>query len=221
MKDQAPILKRIDGLLSEYEKLRQKAKYDDLSGGTLTDAERTNFDIRAVAAITSIALPNSPYVQQIYFDGKRVVHAQNLVGILQALKADIEAGYLYKINELIHADIFSDFLEMAEHLLREGYKDASAVLIGGVLEEHIRKLCIKSGVPIEIQKDGKTAFKKASTMNDDLKKNGIHGGIDHKNINAWLELRNKAAHGKYAEYTKDHVELMLSGISNFIAAYPA
>jgi len=32
---------------------------------------------------------------------------------------------------------------MAEHLLDEGNKAAAAVLIGGVLEEHLRKLATK------------------------------------------------------------------------------
>ena len=34
-------------------------------------------------------------------------------------------------------------LEMAEHLLAADYKDAAAVLGGGVLEEHLRQLCKK------------------------------------------------------------------------------
>ena len=39
----------------------------------------------------------------------------------------------------------NDFLDMAYHLLENDYKDASAVMIGSVLEEHLRQLCNKFG----------------------------------------------------------------------------
>ncbi len=62
-------------------------------------------------------------------------------------------------------------MEMATYLLSEGYKDPAAVLGGGVLEEGIRKLCLKAGVATV---DGKGQPKKASMMNDDLAKAGIY-----------------------------------------------
>ena len=55
--------------------------------------------------------------------------------------------------------------QMAEYLLGEGYKDPAAVLIGGVLEQYLRKQCEKSG--IEVNSDsGKP--RKADTLNSDL-----------------------------------------------------
>jgi len=32
----------------------------------------------------------------------------------------------------------------------------------------------------------------------------------------WLGIRNSAAHGKYSEYTKEEISLMLQGIRQFI-----
>jgi hypothetical protein len=40
---------------------------------------------------------------------------------------------------------------MAQHLLEQNYKDAAAVMVGGVLEEHLRQLCIAASVPVEEQ----------------------------------------------------------------------
>ena len=141
-----------------------------------------------------------------------------LFGILKALKADYEAGYLLSIQELIHGDVFSDFLEMAEHLNSEGYKDPSAVLAGGVLEEHLRKLCIKSKVSI-LKPDGSP--KKADSMNNDLAGATAITKLDQKNVTAWLGLRNDAAHGHFAKYNKDQVTLQISGIRDFITRNPA
>ena len=140
-----------------------------------------------------------------------------LVGIVQALKTAHESGYLYDIQELIHAEIFSDFLDMGDYLLKEGYKDPAAVIIGGVLEEHLRKLCLKNSIDIP-RNNGP---RKADAMNADLSKSKVYNLLDHKNITAWLDLRNKAAHGQYTEYTQDQVELALQGIRDFIARFPA
>lgn len=141
-----------------------------------------------------------------------------LYGILSAIKLEIEAGYIQSLSEIIHADLFNDFLEMAEHLLQSGYKDPAAVLIGGVLEEHLRKLCLKSGVAIQ---DAKGDGIKADKMNVDLYKAAIYTSLEQKNILAQLDLRNRAAHGKYSTYSKENVEAMLSTVRLFISQFAA
>ena len=142
---------------------------------------------------------------------------QFLMGILQALKADYEAGYLQSLEELVHADIFSDFLEMAGYLLSEGYKDPAAVLIGGVLEEHLRKLCDKNG----ISKDVNNRPRKADALNADLAGKNALSKLDQKNVTAWLDLRNKAAHGRYTEYSREQVELFHQSVLDFLTRNPA
>lgn len=136
-------------------------------------------------------------------------------GILQGAKDEIQNGGLIKIKKLVTADLFADFLEMADYLLGENYKDASAVMIGSVLEEHLRKLCDTNKISIINSKDGKP--KKADKLNGELAVQSVYGKLDLKNVTAWLDLRNKAAHGKYTEYNIDQVKNMLSGVTEFIA----
>jgi hypothetical protein len=138
-------------------------------------------------------------------------------GILRALKEDILGGFLQNLESLISANIFSDFLEMADYLLGEGYKDAAAVLIGGTLEGHLRQLCPKYSIDIEVLTSSGLKPKKADQMNADLSKASAYTKLDQKNVTAWLDLRNKAAHGEYNEYTKQQVELFLSSVRDFIA----
>jgi len=106
---------------------------------------------------------------------------------------------------------------MAEYLLTEGFKDPAAVMAGSVLEEHLRQLCIKNSIPIESIKDGKPIPKKADLINSQLASANIYNKLDQKSITSWLDLRNKAAHGQYSEYTKEQVVFMLQGITNFIS----
>jgi hypothetical protein len=138
--------------------------------------------------------------------------------MLRALRDDYASGYLQSVVELIHADVFADFLDMARYLLEHDYKDAAAVITGSVLEEHLRKLCGKNGMPVA-KADGSP--KKTDTLNSELAEAGIYSKLDQKSVTAWLDLCNKAAHGHYSEYTKDQVALMLQGVLDFASRYPA
>lgn len=145
-----------------------------------------------------------------------------LYGVIQALKEDVAAGHLSTLKELIHADLFSDFLETAEYFLEAGHKDPAAVMIGGVLEEHLRQLCLKHGLPTEsLNNKGVMKPKMGDALNNDIYSAGIYSKLEHKQILAWLDIRNKAAHAEYREYNTQQVTLFLQGIRDFIAKYPA
>jgi hypothetical protein len=127
-------------------------------------------------------------------------------------------GNLLSVVELVHADIFADFLEMADYLLQQGYKDPAAVVMGSVLEENLRKQCDKHGI-LTAQASGTP--KKADLLNSELAAAGAYSKLDQKSITSWLDLRNKAAHGKYSEYTNEQVVLTLHGVRDFVGRYPA
>lgn len=131
------------------------------------------------------------------------------VAILKALKLDIEAGNFFDQELLITADTFGDILEQAEHLLYEKYKDASAVLIGAVLESSLRKLCNKNGI----------SYSPKDTINplNNLLKDKAYNRIVHKQVIAWADLRNKAAHGEFGKYTSGQVSDMLKWVKDFVS----
>ena len=107
---------------------------------------------------------------------------------------------------------------MAEYLLAEDYKDAAAVMIGSVIEQHLRELAVNSAIEIaRVDGAGKVIFLKADSLNAELTKAGLYGKLDHKNVSAWLDLRNKAAHGNYDQYNAEQVRIMSFGVGEFIA----
>jgi len=204
------ILKQIDAALELWASHRVKARYDDLSD---LDDRSLHTEVSTVLAATldRLAPANSPYRESINHT------MANKIGALRALRRDYEAGYLVTVQNLVRADVFADFMGMAEHLLEQGFKDPSAVLIGGVLEEHLRVLC--DGRGISSQASGRP--KKADAMNSDLASAAIYSKLDQKNVTAWLDLRNKAAHGRYNEYTAEQVGTMLLGVQEFTARVAA
>ena len=62
---------------------------------------------------------------------------------------------------------------------------------------------------------------KADAVNAELVKANAYSKLDQKNVTAWLDLRNKAAHGHYTEYQKEQVALMIDAIRDFITRCPA
>lgn len=144
-----------------------------------------------------------------------------LGGVLQSLLSDMEEGYLDSVSELIHGEMFGDFLEMAQHLMDEGYKDAAAVIAGSVLEGHLRQLCQQAGVETDTEVNGVPKPKKAERMNADLAKVSVYAKTDQKNVTAWLDLRNKAAHEQYEEYEAGQVRLLISNVRDFFHRNPA
>jgi hypothetical protein len=142
--------------------------------------------------------------------------AERGIAILSAIRSEIAGGWLFTFKGLVASELFSDFLEMAEHLLDNGFKDPAAVMIGSVLEEHLRQLCLKHSITIEDEKDSRIIPRKADLLNADIAKANVYTKLDQKQITAWLDLRNKAAHGKYNDYTAEQVRQFLGGVTDFM-----
>jgi len=124
---------------------------------------------------------------------------------------------------MVHAEVFDDFLEMADYFMSEGrgYKDAAAVIAGGVLEGHLRKLAQKHNIATENRTPKGPKSKKADTLNANLASDGVYNKIQQKIITGWLGIRNDAAHANYDEYTNDQVASLIGDVREFISRFPA
>jgi len=220
----AIIEQQLQSICDELKVFEKQSKYDDLSD--LPENDRQALVTRAIAAIHRISGSDSAYAKEVDRLLKLLPHLhehiKSIIGVANALHADIKAGYIRTLVELVHSDIFGDFLEMAQHLCDSGYKDAAAVITGSTLESHIRGLCHKAGLPVDsVKPNGDVVPKKAESMNTDLASTGVYAKLDQKSITAWLDLRNMAAHGKYDEYKQEQVTIMVSGVRDFITRNPA
>lgn len=141
--------------------------------------------------------------------------------LLEELQCEFESRWLWTTRGIATAEIYADFLEMAEGLLDANFKDAAAVMIGGVLEEHLRRLCIKHGIPLTSDRNGKKAPKKSDTMNSELANAAAYDKLDQKWITTALDIRNKAAHGEYGKYDTAQVRsILLESTTNFLQRQP-
>ena len=143
-------------------------------------------------------------------------YAEQLQGILKALRLDVVDGYLRTVQQEAHAEVFADLLQMADHLVADRHHLPAAVIAGAALEAHLRALAERSGVSVS----WRNAPKRAGRLNDDLAKAGAYTKAEHKQIIAWQDLRNVAAHAD-GELAAAEVRLMAQGIRAFIDRHPA
>lgn len=212
-------LRQIDELLKVFELKRAFSKYPDLS--EIDMGELIALRTRIEACIERLVSGDNLYyinAQKIKNDNSVGSAVVMLSGILSALRDDIVAGYLTTVRELIHASLFDDFLDTASELLDKGYKAPAAVVAGTVLEEHMRKLALKSGIEIL---DGKAKPKKFEIVSVDLVKAGKFSEPQRKILAGYYAQRSEAAHGRYENVVETEVKRMIEGIRDFIVRYPA
>ena len=220
------VLAELDLLLKRFRHLQGRELWRAHTGEA--QALGAQFVTAALAAACRATGDGSQYVKQIEASINEVppswIHRAIPVvgGTLEALRQAVASGYLVTVRELVRAEVFRDFLDMAEYLLEEGYKDAAAVLIRGVLEGHLRELCARNGIDATYtDSQGKIHPNKVDTMNAHLKKAGAYSTTDQKNVTSWYGLGTDAAHGYYERYTPDQVKLMVQSVTDFIARHPA
>lgn len=205
------IVDAIDGILAEV-KRRDSAR------------ESVYLSLRQIrGAIERYTEPGSAYrrdsdamTTMLSRSGSYASALDHVTAILSAIRSDYAAGRMRSVLEVVHASLFADFLEQAEHLRATGYVVPAAVVAGSTLEAHLRQLGAKHAVsPTTPSGDPK----KASALNSELRAAGAYALNDDKQITAWLGVRNDAAHGK--PVADGVVQLMIAGVRDFISRVPA
>ena len=207
-------LKQVDDVVDKCEEVI------DRRTGPLSIYDEKRLTTLCRALVYRVAGSKSQYAEEISYLSGEIdrVRLLKIVGIVHALRDDLKAGYFQTAEELIHGEVFGDFLEMADHLLDQGYKDPAAVMAGGTLEAHLRQLCQKFGVDTEAADSrGNLRPKRADRMNSELVAASAYSKLDQKNVTAWLDLRNKASHGEYDKYDLGQVKLLNQGVRDFIS----
>jgi len=130
---------------------------------------------------------------------------------LEALRDDMSKRRLSSVRGLVVAEVFSDFLDMAAHLLSNGYKDAAASLVGAVLERGLRDIAMKTPFLF-----GAGTISHRSAI--DLRRRQSSIALQ-KNLNVSIATRNHADHGELDQYTIDEVKNMHTGVQAFLSQY--
>ncbi len=205
------ILKRFDDLLALAERVEKSRKMGASHSEVIDTALFRQWSTSAQSLIDRACGTDSPHATnfkslcadfQDYYYQFRDCH-----GVLVAAADDYRGGHLSKLRALIDAELCSDVLDQADVLFRANHKDPSCILAGIVLERALKELCRASSIP-----EGKL-----DKMNSELARAGAYNVGMQKQITAWADRRNNAAHGNWSAYSDADVRDMIDGVRRFIA----
>ena len=133
------------------------------------------------------------------------------LSVLLAALEDVEQGHLESLQNLVVAEVFSDFIDQAQHLLEHGYKNPAASLAGAVLENGLRSLAERNGIPVK-EKDN------LSALNNKIAAKNIYTTLRRRQVETWTEVRNAADHGRFDDFGESDVGDLIKGVHDFLAA---
>jgi hypothetical protein len=109
-------------------------------------------------------------------------------------------------------------LELWRYLNEPGKDERADGKYEAVLEKALHTLCDQQQPPVPL-KGPKGEFKSLAPLIDGLKKAGAFNEARSKQLRAWADLWNLAAHGEFTQFKRNDVEAMISGINNFLADF--
>jgi hypothetical protein len=205
---------RLHALMHDGRTLLSTSVYPTPGRGRVDYGRFHGWRSQAISALGSLIGTTAQYT--VEFDRRvkdyYISNVEAGLAILAALQSDISNGYLRTTANIISAEVFGDFLEMAQHLLDEGYKDPSASLTGAVLEDGLRRIARNNDITVNDGDD-------LSSLRDKCAGKKIFNNLVRQQITAWTTLRNSADHGKFSEYTAQQVASMISDVRSFLGSH--
>jgi hypothetical protein len=207
------ILVRVVGLIGIADRLMSQAQHSEF--GSWVSAEGcAGWRARSLAAINAIVGDDNIYYKEFEngVDNNNLDRVERGKGILSALRDDIASGHLSSFRDLLTAEVFAGFLEVADYLLENKYKDAAASVTGAVLENGLRALLAKR----EGQIGGRGNLQ---SLSQQVFQKKLVSGLEFKTLRAWIALRDHADHGEFGEYQLGDVKRMIDGVTDFLSRH--
>jgi hypothetical protein len=136
---------------------------------------------------------------------------QKMYGFLASAQEEWKKGLLRKIEHIVIAEAFDDFLDHANIYHKGNKKIESSVLASAVLEDTLKKIAQKNNV------DPKG--KSLEPLIDEFVKSGIITPVKAKRIKGFAAVRNHALHAEWDEFDIKDIGQLISGVRELIDNY--
>jgi hypothetical protein len=150
------------------------------------------------------------YNKKIFNDLAAVImRFSNQLNILESALGRFESS-LFDIKQFVQADLYDSETSVARDLHKKGFLRPAGVVIGVLLEKHLRQVCENHNVVIK-KKDPTIA-----ELNDGLKNADVIDVSVWRGIQRLGDLRNLCGHNKDREPTSDEVSELIDGVEKTI-----
>ena len=179
---------------------------------TLDFGQFTGWRTRAIVCLEDLFGKGHTYVESFeeytkYIGTKGSASAG--IQILAAVLTDIESGYIESLRKLIAAEVFTDFIGQADHLLSQGYVAPAASLAGAVLEQGLSTIAKDHGIPVRDSDE-------LSALNQKLADAEVYNRLKQKELSLWIGIRNNASHKDFDAVTEEDARKLIEGTRSFL-----
>ena len=211
---QTHVLKRIDELVS-------------LGSATVNSQNRDGYWVRDITQGQSWMASAANAIQQVvprgsFFraeidrlmsnaqleGGIPITVAEKVLGLLQSVKLEAEAGLLTELEQQVVATAFDDFLDHAAQYHKAGKVREAAVLASAVLEDTIKRIAVKNNV--------ETSGHSLEPLIDELARQNVFTPVKTKRIKSYAGIRNHALHAEWDKLDIKDVGAQISGIRELL-----
>lgn len=144
----------------------------------------------------------------VWDDSLQRAFQENLLGILKAIKADIENNLIYNLEKQITGEIVADFIILAKKACEDGVKDVAVVLGAAALEDSLKRYAGLNGL-FATDKD-------MSEVVNALKSQGLLKGPQASLVSGLVTTRNKAFHAEFDKIEMPEVKSLIVFAEEFI-----
>jgi hypothetical protein len=140
-----------------------------------------------------------------------------LIGVLIAVRQDIDAGYVRTLEDRARDALSDDLLVTASSIAKQN-AGAAIVLAVSVLEEHIRKLAAARGNAIRKDNGSHRSFE---DMSADLLNADVLTSSEKRLMGGWYAQRTSAAHGHFDDVIDENAPGIIDGVRHAIVRHPS
>jgi hypothetical protein len=214
---------RFKELIATGRALAQRLPYNDFGPGYWVGVESQVEYQRWLSTATNLIRLVAPRSKSYNDDLHQLTTHENLknglpalvvrrmLGLVEAAQSDWESGLLRQVEFMIAAETFDDFLDKAVVYHKGNRKIESAVLASAVLEDTVKKICMKN----DVVRSGRSL----EELIDDLVKADTLTPVKAKRVKAAAGVRNHALHAEWEEFDIKDVGGLLETLRELVSEY--
>ena len=168
----------------------------------------------SVLNLLRVILPDiNPYVlsaSKLAIEDDRFIQettVRDMFGVLTSAKEEWDRGLLRRIEYIVAASTFDDFLDHAEACHKSGQKEASGSLVSVVFEDTLKKIATKNSVD---------STQDVEQIIHALVKKGVFTDVRSKRMQVASGLRNKALHSEWDQFDLSDVGTSIKIVRDLI-----
>ncbi len=131
-----------------------------------------------------------------------------VLGVLQSVHVEAQAGLLERLEDQVVASAFDDFLDHAHGYHKSGKLKEAAVLGSAVLEDTIKRIAAKNQLdPAGLSLD---------PLIDELTKRDVFSQVKAKRLKSFTGVRNHALHAEWEKLDLKEVGAQIAGVRELL-----